>query len=307
MASISRGFKYLFHNPSYFVDSILTNYLTSLPDKLYLSIRFRCKMGYWMNWKNPKTFNEKLQWLKLYNRNPEHTLIVDKYSAKDYVKSLIGEQYVIPTLGVWNTVQDIEWDKLPDRFVLKTTHGGGNTGVVICRDKATFDKESAIKKLQQSLKSDIYRTYREWPYKDVPKRIIAEKYIEDKNGELNDYKFTCTNGVAHNVMICLERGSGDTKFYFFDKDWQLLRLNKRGLEAPENFTLPKPQNIDKMFEIASKLSKGLPYARVDLYNVDGAIYFGEITFFPQSGFDSNLLKRTDIEFGSLIDLNILDK
>ena len=109
-----------------------------------------------MNWKNPKTFNEKLQWLKLYNRNPEYTLIVDKFSAKDYVKSVIGEQYVIPTLGVWNTVQDIEWDKLPDRFVLKTTHGGGNTGVVICRDKATFDKESAIKKLQQSLKSDIY-------------------------------------------------------------------------------------------------------------------------------------------------------
>lgn len=307
MASISRGLKYLFHNPSHFVDSIVTNYLTFLPDKLYLSLRFRCKMGYWMNWKNPKTFNEKLQWLKLYNRNPRYTQIVDKYSAKDYVSAIIGNEYIIPTLGIWNSVQEIEWDKLPNRFVLKTTHGGGNSGVVICRDKASFDRRHAELKLQRALKSDIYRTYREWPYKDVPKRIIAEKYIEDKDGVLNDYKFTCTDGVAHNVMICLDRGSGDTKFYFFDKEWRLLRLNKRGLDAPEGFTLPKPQNIDQMFEIAAKLSAGLPYARVDLYNVDGAIYFGEITFFPQSGFDSNLLRGTDIEFGNLIDLKNLGK
>lgn len=307
MASISRGIKYILYNRSQFCDSMVKNYLSWLPDKWYLSLRYRFSMGYWIDWKNPQTFNEKLQWLKLYNRKPEYTTMVDKYAVKNYVANIIGEQYIIPTLGVWDRFEDIDFSTLPQQFVLKTTHGGGGGGVFICRDKNSFDKEEAKHIIETSMRNDIYKSLREWPYKNVPKRIIAEKFMEDMNGELRDYKFTCTNGIAHNVMLCYDRRTGDTKFYFFDKQWNLLRLNKRGKEAPDNFSLPKPINLDKMFILAQKISEGIPYSRVDLYNINGKIYFGEITFYPASGFDNNLLKETDELFGNYIKLKISSK
>lgn len=273
-----------------------------LPDSFYLKIMFYLKMDKKLNLKNPKTFNEKLQWLKLYNRQPEYTKMVDKFAVKGYIASIVGEEYVIPTLGVWNTFEEIDFSSLPEQFVLKTTNGGGSGGVVICKDKKIFDINQAKNKLNKSLKTNIYRNLKEWPYKNVAPRIIAEKYMEDSSGELVDYKFTCADGKAHNVMICLDRGTGDTKFYFFDENWNLLRLNKRGMAAPADFTLPKPKSLELMFQIAAKLSVGLPFARIDLYNVDGKIYFGEITFFPQSGFDPNLLPETDLLFGEYIKL-----
>lgn len=273
-----------------------------LPDSFYLKIMFYLKMDKKLNLKNPKTFNEKLQWLKLYNRQPEYTKMVDKFAVKGYIASIVGEEYVIPTLGVWNTFEEIDFSSLPEEFVLKTTNGGGSGGVVICKDKKIFDINQAKSKLNKSLKTNIYRNLKEWPYKNVAPRIIAEKYMEDSSGELVDYKFTCADGKAHNVMICLDRGTGDTKFYFFDENWNLLRLNKRGMAAPADFTLPKPKSLELMFQIAAKLSVGLPFARIDLYNVDGKIYFGEITFFPQSGFDPNLLPETDLLFGEYIKL-----
>lgn len=257
-------------------------------------------MGKELNLDNPQTFSEKLQWLKLYNRKPEYTQMVDKYEAKKYVARIIGEEYIIPTLGVWDKFDDIDFDSLPNQFVLKTTHGGGNTGVVICRNKTLFNKDEARRKLNKSLKMCIYKNFREWPYKNVKKRIIAEALIGD--GQIEDYKFSCYNGEATDVMICIDRDSGDTKFYFFDRNWELLRYNKRGLAAPKEFSLPRPQNLDKMFEIASVLSKNIPYLRVDLYNINGRIYFGETTFFPQSGFDPNLLPSTEVLFGSRIKL-----
>jgi hypothetical protein len=202
---------------------------------------------------------------------------------------------------VWDRFEDINFDTLPNQFVLKTTHGGGNTGVVICKDKATLDLDSIKEKLNRSIKSDIYTRFREWPYKNIKKRIIAEELIATTEpGGLADYKFSCYNGVATDVMICMERDTGNTKFYFFDEDWQLLRYNKRGIAAPKDFTLPRPKNLDKMFEIAGVLSRGIPYLRVDLYNVDGKIYFGEMTFYPQSGLDKNLLPETELLFGSRI-------
>lgn len=276
-----------------------------LSDKAYLTIQYRCLCGKPMNWENPQTFNEKLQWLKVYDHNPEYSKMVDKYEAKKYVASIIGDEYIIPTLGIWNSVDDIDWDSLPNQFVLKCTHDSG--GLVICKDKQTLDIKEARRKIGNSLQRDYYLDGREWPYKNVPKRIVAEKYMEDSRGELRDYKFTCTNGTAHNVMLCFDRGSGDTKFYFFDRQWNLLRLNKRGREAPENFSLPKPLNLDKMFMIAQKLSLGIPYSRVDLYNIDGKIYFGEITLYPASGFDNNLLKETDNLFGEYINLKKIQK
>lgn len=295
-------FDYLFHSPSKLYMAILMRIAPIVPDKLYLRWLFRLYMGYKLNLKNPQTFSEKLQWLKLYDRKPEYTQMVDKYEVKKYVASIIGEEYIIPTLGVWNSFDEIDFDALPNQFVLKTTHGGGNTGVVICKDKAIFNRDEAKAKLQRSLKQNIYRTLREWPYMNVKSRIIAEQYIVDSKGELNDFKFSCYDGNVTDVMICMERSIGDTKFYFFDKNWQLLRYNKRGLAAPEGFTVPKPENMDLMFRLASELSKGIPYLRVDLYNVDGKIYFGETTFFPQSGMDANLLPETDLLFGSRIKL-----
>lgn len=278
-----------------------------LSDKTYLKLLYRLEMGKRLDLKNPQTFSEKIQWLKLYDRKLEYTTMVDKYAVKKYVADKIGEQYIIPTLGVWDRAEDIDWDSLPNQFVLKTTHGGGGGGVVICKDKAIFDKEKAIAKLKSSMKSDIYKGLKEWPYKNVPKRIIAEKYMEDESGDLNDYKFSCFDGYVDCVMTCTERQSGETKFYFFDKEWKLVRLNKRGKEAPADFTMQKPTNIDEMFEIASKLSCSLPFSRVDLYSISGKTYFGEITFFPASGLDKNLLPEAEKYWGNLIKLPIKTK
>lgn len=272
-----------------------------IPDSLYLKYRFKKLMGCSLNLRNPQTFNAKLQWLKLYDRRPQYSQLVDKCSAKKWVADKIGSQYIIPTLGVWEHFEEIDFDKLPSQFVLKCTHDSGS--YVICKDKATFDIQSAKNKLSKALKTNFYYSNGEWPYKNVPPRIIAEQYMEDRNGAFVDYKFSCFNGVVDCVMVCLDRHLNDVKFYFFDKEWNLKRLNVRGKNAPEGFTIPKPSCMDEMFEIAAKLSKGIPFVRVDLFECDGKVYFGEMTFYPDSGFDANLLPETDEYFGQLIDLS----
>lgn len=275
--------------------------LFPLSDERCVKMLFYRDMGYTPDLEHPKTFNEKIQWLKLYYHRPECTMMVDKVAAKEYVAGIIGEEYIIPTLGVWERFEDIDFDTLPEQFVLKCSHDCKS--VVICTDKSTFDKEAARKLLTKSLKNNYYIKFREWAYKNIPPRILAEKYMVDESGtELKDYKFSCVDGDAKDVMLCMDRASGDTKFYFFDREWNLLRYNRRGKEAPEGFTVPQPKNMDKMFDIASRLSEGLPFVRVDLYNVDGAIYFGELTMYPRSGFDSNLLPETDLLFGERITL-----
>ena len=275
-----------------------------LPDDIYLKREFKKALGYELNLDNPRTFNEKLQWLKLYDRNPRYTTMVDKVAAKKYVADIIGEEYTIPTLGVWERPEDINFDELPDKFVLKCNHNSG-LGMCICTDKSKLDFNKVKRDLKKGLKQNYYLTGREWPYKNVKHRIIAEKYMEDENGcqELTDYKFHCFNSFVDSVMVCTDRASGDTKFYFFDKDWKLKRYNNHGKNAPDNFTIPKPENKDEMFAIAEKLSQGLTFVRVDLYSINNKTYFGELTFYPQSGFDSNLLKETDEYWGNLIDLN----
>lgn len=275
---------------------------TMISDELFVKILYYLHMGKKLDLVNPQTMNEKLQWLKLYDRNPKYHEMVDKILAKEYIRKLVGAQYIIPTLGQWNSFDEIDFDSLPNQFVLKTNHSGGNMGVVICRDKATFDKKTARKRLEKSLKNDIYKSYVEWPYKDIKKCIFAEELLEDNEGDLVDYKFYCFDGYVDAVLTCSDRQSGDTKFYFFDRNWELKRYNKRGKTAPVGFTIPRPKNIDKMFDLAAKISKGIPHLRVDLYNVDGKIYFGEMTFFTASGFDDNRLPETDLYFGSLIQL-----
>lgn len=278
----------------------MLHYLSKyIPDRLYLHLLFLVKMKYPLRLKNPKTFNEKLQWLKLYDRNPLYTYLVDKVKVKEIVSEKIGKEYIIPTLAVWNNAAEIDMSILPQSFVLKCNHGGGNTGVFLVKDQSLIDLKSIKKTLNNIMHSSIYDLYREWPYKNIKRCVFAEELL---GTGIDDYKFFCFNGYVDSVMVCSDRNSGDTKFYFFDKDWKLLRYNIRGKEAPENFSLPKPKNLRKMFEIASILSEGIPFVRVDLYNIEGKIYFGEMTFFPASGLDRNLLKETDIYFGNLITL-----
>ena len=281
--------------------SMLKKYGKWLPDEIYVRWMFRLCIGYKLDLNSPKTFNEKIQWLKLYNRKPEYTKMVDKYAVKKHVASIIGDEYVIPTLGVWDKPKDIEWEKLPAQFVLKTTHGGGNTGVIICRDKNSFDKEKAIVKLNMSLKQDIYRTLREWPYKNVTRRIIAESYMEDKfTGELRDYKFFCFDGKVKALFIATERGTGNVKFDFFDENFNHLDLVQ--IHPLSGLPIQKPKCFEKMKEVASQLSKGLPHVRIDLYEVNGKIYFGEYTFYHHGGVVPFHPERWDEIFGSWINL-----
>ena len=256
-----------------------------LSDKLYLKLSFRLKMGRWLNLKDPVTFSEKLQWLKLYDRKPEYTNMVDKAAVKEYVAKKIGVEFVIPTLGIWERPEDIEWDKLPDRFVLKTTHGGGSTGVVICREKTTFDRQKAMAKLNKSLKLSTYRELREWPYKNVPRRIIAETFIAPPSGtkDLPDYKWYCFNGEPKYCQVIQDRTSKET-IDFFDTNWvhqEFVGLNPVAGPAAEEPI--KPSNLEEQIKIAEELSKDIPFSRIDLYSVGEKIYFGEITFYPMSG------------------------
>ncbi len=275
---------------------------TLLSDKLYLQLKYYKHFRRWIHFNTPSTFNEKLQWLKIHDRRPVYTTMVDKLAVRQYIAEKIGGEYLIPLLGTWDSFDQIDFSSLPDQFVLKCTHDSGS--VVICKDRRNLNLKDAERKITSSLKRNFYYVCREWPYKNVKPGIIAEKYmIDSSTGELRDYKFFCFNGRADSVMVCCDRADGDTKFYFFDKNWKLLRYNKRGKKAPEDFTLPKPSNMDEMFDLAEKLSRDLPFARIDLYSVEGKTYFGEITLYPDGGFDSNLLPETDRNFGRMIDIS----
>lgn len=261
-------------------------------------------MGKKLDLKNPQTFNEKLQWLKLYDRCPEYTTMVDKYAVKQWVADRIGEEYIIPTLGVWDSFDDIDFDQLPGQFVLKCTHSSGD--VVICKDKSSFDKTQSRAQLIECLNKDLYTIAREWPYKNVPRRIIAEQYMEDQETqELRDYKFFCFNGAPDCVMLCYDRYSDlGTKFLFFDENWELKKYNFRGMQTSGDLSYLKPYNINEMFRLAEVLAKETkaPFLRVDLYEINHRVYFGELTFYPASGFDNNILPEADKYFGNKVRL-----
>jgi hypothetical protein len=273
-----------------------------VPDKWYLMILFKSCLGYWPDLKHPKTFNEKLQWLKLYDRRPEYTTMVDKYAVKKYVADRIGDEYVIPTIGVWERPEDIDWDSLPDQFVLKCTHDSG--GLVICRDKSKLNKETVGKKLHKSLLTDYYLLGREWPYKNVPRRIIAEQYIEpapDTN-DLPDYKFFCFDGQVKALFVATDRQKEgeEVKFDFFDADYNHLPF-KQGHEHA-TITPQKPKNFELMKSLAVQLSKGMPHARVDLYEVGDKVLFGEITLYHFCGFVPFKPEKWDKVFGDMLTL-----
>ena len=294
--------KFLLNSEYRFLVKSVNGYYKEMPDEEYLKKKFKGLMGYPLNIESPTTFNEKLQWLKLYNRKDEYTTMVDKYAAKKYVADIIGEQYIIPTYGVWENFSDIDFESLPNQFVLKCTHNSG--GLIICRDKKSFNKKSAKKKIEKSLKVNYYWRGREWPYKNVKPRIIAEKYMDDNGHVPADYKIYCFNGEPYKVMVCVDRDKDEpTKFYSFDWEWNLLRHNKWGKLAKDNTVCSRPHNLSKMYEIAKILSKDIPFVRVDLYEVEKQIYFGELTFFPDDGFDKNINPEIDKLYGDMIKLD----
>ncbi len=278
------------------------NLMRFLNDEQYTKLTYRVQMGEKLNLAEPKKYNEKLQWLKLYDHNPIYSTIVDKFAVKEYVSKLIGEQYVIKTLGVWDNFDEIDFDALPVQFVLKTTHGGGNTGVVICRDKNTFDIAAAKDKLNKSLKKDAYLVSREWPYKNVPRRIIAEEYMEDKKtGELRDYKFFCFDGEPKTLFVASERQKRDEPcFDFFDTDYNHLDL--RCSHPLADIPPEKPDSFAEMLELARVLSKGFPHVRVDLYDINGKPFFGELTLYHWEGLMPFYPEEWNNQFGSWLNL-----
>ena len=274
--------------------------LRLIPDRIYIQMQYFHHFHRFANFKNPQTFNEKLQWLKLHDHNPLYTTLVDKYAVKKWVADKIGEQYVIPTIAVWEKAEDIDFDKLPNQFVLKVNHDSG--GLVICKDKAQLDRQAAIAKLSRALENNGYWYGREWPYKNVKPCIIAEKYMEDENHQLNDYKFMVFNGKVKCSFTCTERFSKDgLKVTFYDANWDIMPFERHYPRSKTPIT--KPLNYDEMVELAEKLSKDIPFVRVDFYSIKGKIYFGEMTFYPGSGLEEFTPQEWDKKLGDWLELS----
>lgn len=302
MSKIQSALRFFKEDRGAFMAAIVQNFFRWLPDKPYLQLLYRFKMGHRLNLKNPKTFTEKLQWLKLYDRNPLYTRIVDKFEVKDYIASIIGKEYLIPTLAVWDNVENIDIEALPDKFVLKTTNGGGGSGVVICKDKRSFDLELAKKRLVESIKSNIYIGFREWAYKNIKPRIIAEKYMEDNvTGDLRDYKYYCFNGEPKALLIATERFSSNHAYFdYFDMERNHLPFTQGGNNNP---CMPMlPEQFEEMRTLSQKLAAGFKHIRVDLYVVNKKVYFGELTFFDSSGFEAFNPPVWDYKFGEWLNL-----
>ena len=295
--------------PQYILLLLDQKRILTLKDETYLKLLYKKTLQKELNLNNPKTFNEKLQWLKLYDRNPKYTIMVDKYEVKKYISDIIGEEYMIPTLGIYEKFEDIDFSKLPNQFVVKCTHDSAST--VICKDKNNFDYIGARKKINNCLKKNYFYIGREWPYKNVKPRIIIEEYMENADGTaIDDYKFYCFDGKTNYVMICRERETGNPKFYYFDREWNLQKnMSNDGMKISEMEAnkINKPGNLGKMFEIAEILSKNIKFVRTDLYYINNKIYFGELTFFPTGGIDTTRTKECDEILNNSLCLNVVDK
>lgn len=269
-----------------------------LPSKPYLSLRYFAVFKRFPRWEEPQLFTEKLQWLKLYGFKKEYVQLVDKILVKDYVKMRIGEDYIIPTLKTWDKPEEIDFEELPDKFVLKCNHDSGN--VIICKDKKTLNAEEVRKKLAKQLKTNYYLNGREKPYKFVHRRILAEEYLQDvDSGEARDYKFFCFNGEPRLLFVASERQT-DVKFDFFDMDFNRLSL-KNGHENSQK-VIEKPMRFSEMVEIAKTLSAGMPHVRIDLYEINGKVYFGEITLYHFNGLMKFDPESWDEKLGSWLTL-----
>lgn len=273
--------------------------LSFLPDAVYLKMVFKAETGYTLDLAHPRTYNEKLQWLKLYDRRPEYVLYADKYRVREYIANTIGEKYLVPLVGVYHRVKDIPWTELPDRFVLKCNHASGTN--IICRNKRALDIPSAEKKLAVWLNRNAFWGAREWCYKDIKPCVICEEFIETPDGNIpDDYKFMCFNGVPRLIQVHHDR-YGDHTLDYYTPEWKKADLRRIDADSSEN-NVEKPEKLDEMLSIAERLSKDMYYARIDLYFVNGHIYFGEITMYPTGGFSTFTRYEDDLLLGSYIKL-----
>ena len=296
-----KKFLHLLLHPNMLLAAILGRLGNGLSDKFYLSLRYWLIFGKRLNLKNPQGFNEKLNWLKIYYRNPIIPKLVDKVEVKSIVASIIGEEHIIPTLGVWDSFDDIDFDKLPSQFVLKSTNGGGGTGVIVCREKSKFDKVVAKEKLQKSMRTN-FKIQREWVYYDLKPRIIAEQYMQNgTDKELVDWKFMCFNGEPKLLFYASDRYTKgeNLKFDWFDINLNHLPFKSKGYEnaCPKIEMFPE---YDEMVNIARKLSHDLPHVRVDLYLINNKVYFGEMTFFHDGGAVSLKPEEWETKIGEMI-------
>lgn len=282
---------------------IFERILRLIPDTLYLSVLYKKNVGHWPNLHVPKTFTEKIQWLKMHNRKPEYSIMVDKYLVKDYVAKIIGDKYIIPTLATWKTVDEIDLSVLPDQFVLKWNHDSGS--VVICKDKTTFNLDEAKKKLTGGQRQNGFWYGREWPYKSVKPVLIAEKFMQEtgsNSNDLSDYKFYCFNGEPVYCQVIRDRSTAET-IDFYDMEWNLMPFVGLNPVAHNGLNpVPRPEHLEEMIAVCRKLADKAPFTRVDLYVINGKEYFGEITLYPASGFGVFNPIEWDEKLGNLINL-----
>lgn len=272
-----------------------------ISDEAYLKLMFRAQLCEALDLENPQTFNAKLQWLKIHDRNPLYTTLVDKYRVKPWVAERIGAEHVTKTYAMWEHAEDIDISGLPERFVLKTNHDSG--GVVICRDRATFDLDAAKEKLAKRLKSNYFWWAREWPYKGVKPCVFAEEYLDpaESEADLYDYKlFRFSDGRLITLAMTDRFTGGALSETFFDDEWHALPFSEGG--HPIRPELEKPAAFERMKALADRLGEGFPFVRVDFYESAGRLYFGEMTFYPNSGFERFEPSEWDVNFGSWINL-----
>lgn len=273
--------------------------LNYIPDKVYLKAVFRAETGYRLNLNHPQTYNEKLQWIKLYDRKPEYVMYADKYKVREYIAKTIGDQYLIPLIGMYKKTEEIPWAELPNRFVLKCNHASGTN--IICTNKQCLDISSTEKQLRAWLRKNAFWGAREWCYKDIEPCIICEEFIETQDGNTpDDYKFMCFNGVPRLIQVHHDR-YGDHTLDYYTPDWEKAELKRVDANTSE-MSIDKPEKLEEMLSIARVLSKNMYYARIDLYNVSGKIYFGEITLYPTGGLSTFTRYEDDLLLGSYIKL-----
>lgn len=284
---------------------VLELLLFFIPDKLYIELKYRYKVGKRLDWNSIRTFNEKIQWLKIHDRKTEYTKMVDKVSAKKYAEKIIGSKYIIPTIGVWDNCNDISLDALPDKFVIKTSHDSG--GVFICKNKSRINWKRIKKEINRRLRQNYYFYGREWPYKNIPRKVIVEELLESKinldSERINDYKFMTFNGTVKCIFVCTERDSNNgLKVTFFDRQWNELPFERHYRRS--DVKIGKPESLQEMISVAERLAEGIPFARIDLYEVDGHVYFGEITLYPGSGFEEFKPDEWDEIMGKWLELPV---
>lgn len=301
---LKRKLKTFYHTPRVLIKKIWNMFEPFVSDEFFLKVSSFISIGYWPNFKNPKTFNDKIQWLKLNYRKKEYTKMVDKVAAKDYVAGILGNKYIIPTLGVWNSIDEVDWKELPNQFVIKATHDSG--GVVICKDKATFNIEEAISLLKGAGKKNYARFSKEYVYYYVPHRFLAEKFMLPSdasiNDDLSDYKFYCFNGEPKYCQVIRDRNTKET-IDFYDMEWKHMDFVGLNIVAKNGTKpVPCPKKLDEMIGVCRNLSKNIPFVRVDLYVIDGNVYFGEITFYPASGLGLFTPAEWNLKLGEMIKL-----